>query len=71
MKEWLKMGLFDITDEKLQMFFHKAWIAANKGFVDPKRYPDLDRALYIYANDNFMKEESDGFRRIVISLQQW
>jgi len=46
------MGLFEITDEKLQMFYHKAWLAANRGYVDPKRYPDLDRALYIYAEEH-------------------
>ena len=46
------MGLFEITDEKLQMFYHKAWLAANRGYVDPKKYQDLDRALFIYAKEH-------------------
>ena len=46
------MGLFEITDEKLQMFYHKAWLAANRGYVDPKKYSDLDGVLVIYAKEH-------------------
>ena len=28
------MGLFDVTDEKLQAIYHKAWIECNRVFVD-------------------------------------
>ena len=47
-----KLGLFDNTYEKLQMFYHKAWLQANRGYVDPKKYPDLDKALFIYAKEH-------------------
>ena len=29
------MGLFDINDEKLQAFYHRALVEANYGFVNP------------------------------------
>lgn len=43
------MGLFDINDEKLQAFYYRAWLEANRGFVDPRKYPYLDRAIIQYA----------------------
>lgn len=43
------MGLFDIDDEKLQGFYHRAWLEANKGFVDPRKYPYLEHAIIQYA----------------------
>ena len=43
------MGLLDIDDEKLQAFYHRAWLEANRGFVDPRKYPYLDRAIIQYA----------------------
>ena len=46
------MGLFDITDEKLQAFYHRAWLEANRGFVDTRKYPYLDKALFIYAKEH-------------------
>ena len=46
------MGLFDITDEKLQAFYHRAWLETDRGFVDTRRYPYLDKALYIYAKEH-------------------
>ncbi len=46
------MGLFDVTDEKLQAFYHRAWLEANRGFVDPRKYPYLDKALFIYAKEH-------------------
>ena len=46
------MDLFEIDDEKLKTFYHKAWLEANRGYVDPKKYPYLDRALFIYAKEH-------------------
>ena len=46
------MGLFDITEEKLQGLFHRAWVESGRGFVDPRRYPYLDKALYMYAKEH-------------------
>ena len=46
------MGLFDVTDEKLQAFYHRAWLEANRGFVDPRKYPYLDKAIFIYAKEH-------------------
>ena len=43
------MGLFDIDDEKLKAFYHRAWLEANRGFVDPRKYPYLDHAIIQYA----------------------
>jgi hypothetical protein len=43
------LGIFDINDEKLQAFYHRAWIEANRGFVDPRKYSYLDHALIQYA----------------------
>ena len=46
------MGIFDIDDVKLRAFYHRAWLEANRGFVDPRKYPYLDTALLIYAGQN-------------------
>ena len=46
------MGLFDVTDEKLQAFYHRAWLEANRGYVDPRRYPYLDKAIFVYAREH-------------------
>lgn len=46
------MGIFDIDDAKLQAFYHRAWLEANWGFVDPRKYPYLDKALYVYAKEH-------------------
>lgn len=50
------MGLFedvfDVTDEKLQGLYHRAWLEADRGFVDPRKYTYLDGALLSYAKEN-------------------
>lgn len=46
------MGLFDIDDEKLQALYHRAWLEADRGFVNPRKYPYLDRAINQYARQN-------------------
>ncbi len=50
------MGLFEtifsVDDTKLQAFYHRAWLEANRGYVDPRKYPYLDKAIYIYAREH-------------------
>lgn len=46
------MGLFDIDDDKLQALYHRAWIESGRGFVDFRKYPYLEHALYQYARTN-------------------
>ena len=46
------MGLFDVDDDKLKAFYHRAWLEANRGFVAPRKYPYLDKAIYIYAKEH-------------------
>lgn len=43
------MGLFDIDDDKLRALYHRAWLEANRGFVDTRKYPYLDHAIIQYA----------------------
>ena len=46
------MGLFDVDDEKLKALYHRAELEANRGFVDTRKYPYLDEALFLYARQN-------------------
>lgn len=46
------MGLFDVTDDKLQNFYHRAELEANRGYVDTRKYPYLDKAIYTYAQEH-------------------
>ncbi|MDO4649258.1 MAG: hypothetical protein Q4B26_11475 [Eubacteriales bacterium] len=46
------MGLFDIDDDKIKALYHRAWLECNRGFVDPRKYPYLDKALYLFAKEN-------------------
>ena len=46
------MGLFDIDEEKLQALYHRAYVESGYGFVDSRKYPYLDRALFVYARNH-------------------
>ncbi len=46
------MGLFDVDEKKLQAYYHRAWHEANRGFVDPRKYPYLNHALIQFAREN-------------------
>lgn len=46
------MGLFDVDEEKLQVLYHRAWHESGMGFVDPRKYPYLNKALIQYAKEN-------------------
>lgn len=50
------MGLFNVlfgtSDTRLIDAYQRAWREANKGYVDPYKYPYLDRELNVYAKEN-------------------
>lgn len=46
------MGIFDYDEERIQLLYHRAWLEANRGFVDTRKYPYLDKALFIYAKEH-------------------
>ena len=46
------MGLFDVTDEKLKALYHRAWLEADRGFVEKRKYQYLDKAIFIYAKEH-------------------
>ena len=50
------MGIFDTlfgsSDTRLIDAYERAYREANRGFVDPRRYPYLDRELATYAKEN-------------------
>ncbi len=45
-------AILSVDDTKLQTFYHRAWLEADRGFVDPRKYPYLDRAIFIYAREH-------------------
>ena len=45
------MGLFDIEEETLQALYHRAFVESGYGFVNPGKYPYLDRALFVYVKN--------------------
>ena len=47
----LIMELFDI-DEKKQVLYHRAIVELGYGFVDPRKYSYLDRALFVFAGNH-------------------
>ncbi len=44
--------LFEVTDERLQALYHRAWLEENRGFVDTRKHPELDKAIFIYAREH-------------------
>lgn len=46
------MGIFDYDEEKIKDLYHRAWLEAGRGFVDTRKYPYLDKALYMFAREN-------------------
>ena len=45
-------AILSVDDTKLQAFYHRAWLEADRGYVDPRKYPYLDRAIFIYAREH-------------------
>lgn len=39
-------------EEKLRLLYHRAWLEANRGFVQAHKYPYLDKALIQFAKEN-------------------
>ncbi len=50
------MGIFDTlfgtSDTRLMDAYQRAWWEADRGYVDPYKYPYLDRELNLYAKEN-------------------
>ena len=42
----------DYEDQVLKAAYKRAWYQANRGFVNPRDYPELDRAVQAYAIRN-------------------
>ena len=42
-------ALFEVTDERLKALYHRAWLEENRGSVDTRKHPELDKAIYLYA----------------------
>ena len=46
------MGLFDVDEEKLKALYHRAWLECDRGFVESRKFPYLDKALIQFAREN-------------------
>ena len=46
------MGLLDVNKDRLMSLYKKAWYECDRGYVDPRKFPDLDSALYQFACEN-------------------
>jgi hypothetical protein len=46
------MGFLEVDDTKIRALYQRAWVESGHGFVNPRLYPYLDRALSIYARAN-------------------
>ena len=46
------MGLFDVDQEKLKALYHRAWVESGRGFVNPRDYDYLNRALMVYSKEH-------------------
>jgi len=44
------MGSYE--DAALKAAYKRAWYQANRGFINPRDYPELDRAVQSYAKQN-------------------
>lgn len=53
------MGLFDVDEDKIKALYHRAWLECNRGFVDPRKYPYLDKALFMFARENNCSYDED------------
>lgn len=46
------MGIFDVDEQKLQALYHRAYLECNRGFVEPRKYPYLEKAIYQFMREN-------------------
>ena len=46
------MGFLEVDDTKIRALYQRAWVESGHGFVNPRQYPYLDKALSIYARAN-------------------
>ncbi|MDO4978282.1 MAG: hypothetical protein Q4E53_13605 [Eubacteriales bacterium] len=61
------MGIFDVDEQKLRNMYKRGWVEANHGFVNPHKYPYLEKALIQYAREN--KCSFDQALRIAKSIR--
>ena len=43
------MGILVVDDTKLRALYQRAWVESGHGFVNPRNYPYLDKAISVYA----------------------
>ena len=43
------MGILTVDDVKLRALYKRAWAESGHGFVNPRSYPYLDKAISVYA----------------------
>ena len=56
--------LLEVTDERLKALYHRAWLEENRGFVDTRKHPELDKAIYLYARKhNSSYDEANIFAK--------
>lgn len=41
------MGIFDVDEVRIQALYKRAWLECNRGFVEARKFPYLDKALII------------------------
>ena len=46
------MGFLEVDDTKIRALYQRAWVESGHGFVNPRKYPYLDRVLSMYARKN-------------------
>ncbi len=46
------MGIFDINEDRIKALYKRAWYDCDRGFVDSRKYPELDHALNQFAREN-------------------
>lgn len=50
------MGVWDAIltydEDKIKALYHRAWLECNRGNVDPRKFPYLDKALFVFAKEN-------------------
>lgn len=43
------MVLFEVDEDKIKALYHLTWLECSRGFVYPRKFPYLDKALFMFA----------------------
>lgn len=46
------MILFEVDEDKIKALYYRAWLECNRGFVAPRKYLYLYKALFMFAREN-------------------